>query len=284
MQKHTYWPRLRAVLRLLCTLGWLVGSLWMMLGIAWGWRHLQQISITQIHLQGRHTLSASSILNQANLNPQSTWKHVSALNIAQALLQHPRIATAAVKRQVPDTLHVRIKERLASALVVGSDGSMGLVDADLRMLWLLPTALKKRLAQTTQQAACPRGKEAWMRLPRIRINTPLPSLGYLLNHDAASNALQLLRSLPLHITPTTPNPNQPWVQASCLYVDASQPYALWLYPQTGPVLRLPLGKEQLALHAYARCIRQGSNVCSNAKRLWFQADRYQSQVFIAIRP
>ncbi len=100
-------------------------------GSFYGWRWAQtspRFAITAIHLTGNERATEGELLKLSGL---ATGQNLVSLDVAaaeRALLAHPWVKSAHLKRRLPSTLEVTVSEHVPSALV--SLGDLYLVDAD----------------------------------------------------------------------------------------------------------------------------------------------------------
>jgi len=70
-----------------------------------------------IAIQGNQRLSKDRILKQAGLKLHDNILSVNVNTLRGRLTVHPWIAAAEIERELPDTIHIRIKERVPIAIV-----------------------------------------------------------------------------------------------------------------------------------------------------------------------
>ena len=74
-------------------------------------------SAQTIIVEGNHRLSKEAILKQADVKPGDNILDVNLKNVRYRLLANPWIAAADVGREIPDTIHIRVTERVPVAKV-----------------------------------------------------------------------------------------------------------------------------------------------------------------------
>lgn len=70
-----------------------------------------------ITVQGNQRLSKETILKQAGLKPHENILSVNVNTLRYRLLVHPWVAAAEIERELPDAIHIRVKERVPIAIV-----------------------------------------------------------------------------------------------------------------------------------------------------------------------
>ena len=71
----------------------------------------------KITVEGNQRLSKETILKQAGLKLRDNILSVNLNTLCYRLMAHPWVAAAEVERQLPDTIHIRLKERVPIAIV-----------------------------------------------------------------------------------------------------------------------------------------------------------------------
>ncbi len=105
-------------------------------GLLWGsyatvlWvRQTDYFSVRTIEITGHVTLSRQDILYYLAIPPDATLFELDLARMGLRLERHPLIERVAVRRQLPDTLHVAVQERV-SRLVVVSGAQRVVVDRE----------------------------------------------------------------------------------------------------------------------------------------------------------
>ena len=70
-----------------------------------------------ITVEGNKELSKGAILKQAGLNLHDNILSVNVNTLRHRLMAHPWVASAEIQRALPDTMHIRIKERVPLAMI-----------------------------------------------------------------------------------------------------------------------------------------------------------------------
>ncbi|UCG80477.1 MAG: FtsQ-type POTRA domain-containing protein [Desulfobacterales bacterium] len=71
----------------------------------------------EITVEGNKELSKQTVLKQAGLKLHENILAVNLNTIRYRLMAHPWVASAAIERALPDTIHIRVKERVPIAIV-----------------------------------------------------------------------------------------------------------------------------------------------------------------------
>ena len=70
-----------------------------------------------VYLQGNKRLTKQAVLHQAQISENANTLAVNLALVRKHLLAHPWIAEAEVQRELPDTIHIRIREHKAVAVI-----------------------------------------------------------------------------------------------------------------------------------------------------------------------
>lgn len=100
----------------------------MMAVLVWGsyalvvWvRQTDYFSVQTIEIMGQVTLSRQDILYYLAIPPDATLFELDLARMGLRLERHPLIERVAIRRQLPDTLHVTVQERVPRLVVVSGD-------------------------------------------------------------------------------------------------------------------------------------------------------------------
>ncbi|OQY05227.1 MAG: hypothetical protein B6I22_07810 [Desulfobacteraceae bacterium 4572_123] len=74
-------------------------------------------SAREIRIQGMHRLARGQICSQARISPGVNILHVNLALTRKRLVAHPWIGDAEVRRELPDAIIIRIKERIPLAML-----------------------------------------------------------------------------------------------------------------------------------------------------------------------
>ena len=110
--------------------GWvLAGGLAIVLGACavWG-THSPAFRLRSVSVTGEHHLSAAQVRHLAGLSTDTNVFWINAGALSRQLERNPWVASAAVSRSLPSTLHISVRERTAVALLPG--GQKRVVAAD----------------------------------------------------------------------------------------------------------------------------------------------------------
>jgi cell division protein FtsQ len=125
----------RRRLRLLCAV---IGSA-LMAAAGYGIAHSRLLVVHHVEVFGASHTSREQVLASARVGGGLLMIHVHTEQVAQRLDALPWVATAAVSRQWPTTITIRITERTPAALVAANPGQLGVVDDTGRVLALNPS-------------------------------------------------------------------------------------------------------------------------------------------------
>ena len=100
--------RLARVARALAVLGALAA----LAHVPWGELRRRVIRVSHIRVSGLHYLDAATIVSQSGLHVGGSWLDADLPRARQALLRDSRIRAATVARGLPQTIDVRIAERI----------------------------------------------------------------------------------------------------------------------------------------------------------------------------
>ena len=70
-----------------------------------------------VHLDGNNRLTKQEVLHQAQISKNANTLAVNLALVRKQLLAHPWIADAGIQRELPDTIHIRIREHKAVAAI-----------------------------------------------------------------------------------------------------------------------------------------------------------------------
>ncbi len=97
-------------------------------GVIWGsyalvlWvRRTDYFSVQTIEITGHKTLSRQDMLYYLAIPPEATLFELDLARMGLRLERHPLIERVTVRRQLPDTLHVAVQERVPRLVVVSGD-------------------------------------------------------------------------------------------------------------------------------------------------------------------
>lgn len=96
--------------------------------VLWG-RRTDYFSVQTIEITGHVTLSRQDMLYYLAIPPQATLFELDLARMGLRLERHPLIERVTVRRQLPDTLHVAVQERVPRVVVV-SGGQRVVVDRE----------------------------------------------------------------------------------------------------------------------------------------------------------
>lgn len=121
-------PRGRSVLRGLGLLAVLGSLAWVALQLD-GWASTSpRLALRTVKVRGLHRATEHELLRLAGVAPGTNLWSLDPAAVAQAMSAHPWVRTVEVTRSLPDTLQLRVEERVPVALA--SLGDLYVVDAD----------------------------------------------------------------------------------------------------------------------------------------------------------
>ena len=121
-------PGGRSVLRALGLLALLASLAWIVLQLD-GWAASSpRLALRTVRVQGLHRATENELLRMAGVAPGMNLWSLDPAAVAQAMGAHPWVRTVEVSRNLPDTLQLRVEERVPVALA--SLGELYVVDAD----------------------------------------------------------------------------------------------------------------------------------------------------------
>ena len=85
--------------------------------------------VENMQVEGNEQLSAQAVIQRAGVKPGTHMLALRARACEEALRMDPYVATAAVKREYPNTLRITIRERKEAAVIVGMN-AVAIIDAD----------------------------------------------------------------------------------------------------------------------------------------------------------
>ena len=153
---------------------------WLAVGLGFEGFAIWHSPLRTVDLRGNRTLSATEVVHAAGLHAGLRMNRVDPFAVAARISALPRVEGVSVRRRLPGTLSIVMKERSAFALIVADGKPQGIVDETGTLLAVGPSLMNP-------------GAEA---LPRIGWSGTLPNPGREISDPRFQSALELLAAAP----------------------------------------------------------------------------------------
>ena len=153
---------------------------WLVVGLGIEGFAIWHSPLRTVDLRGNRTLSATEVVHAAGLHAGLRMNGIDPFAVAARIGALPRVEGVSVRRRLPGTLSIVMKERSAFALIVADRKPRGIVDQTGTLLAVGPGSMNS-------------GAEA---LPRIGWSGTLPQPGREISDPRFRSALELLAAAP----------------------------------------------------------------------------------------